>query len=282
MRFLDSSELGRYVRVTKTSDNHFFMEWRLSQSDSSNPDPLSDYKIILSHSESPESEFIAIKDDAGLDIEFNCDTSTSFMWLEDIYDFNRQFYIKFDLYQISSGTKVDSKTTHCYGQADGIANVVAFNEGLLYRSWTGYQTKIWRIKAEGARCPECWNEFTQSSNKSYCGTCDGSGFVSGHFNPITTQVAFEYGNKSQQTTQVSIETKQQMQARLSNYPMVRPGDLIMNCDTAQRFIVEKIQLTQLPNIRRKKEQLSGGTFIVSQILVLQELTATDPEYKKFI
>lgn len=284
MRQFDRSEMGRYVNATKTVENTFGLEWLIDDDVAEDPvvvTPIEDYSVMLSHSESPETgfEYITSTDpDTGDEtvIIYPCDSVSAAIWDEVNYDFNRKFYFKFEL--VYDSEVVDTIVKPCFGQMDGISAVVAANERLLYRNWTGYPAAIWRRKAEGTHCPECWNPYTQSVDKSHCSTCQGTGFTSGYYNAIETQISFEYGNSVSQRTQVSEETKTEIQARMTNYPLMRPGDMVLNKDTAQRFVVNRIQTTQLPNLRRKKESLSGGTFIISQILFLKELASDDTEY----
>ena len=278
MKHFDTSELGRYVRATKTPVNTFFIEWNLVETDI--PGTLdADYQVTVDFSESPETDWAPILDDIGVPIAINYGDAYSYTWASIVYDFNRKFYFRLHLVYIPTLVEVESTVKYPFGQADGLALVVSRNEALLYRNWTGYPAEIWRAKHEGTTCPECWNPYTQTSSKSHCETCDGSGFLKGHFDPIKVQIAFEYGNETMVTSQAEIVTKGQMQARASNYPMISPEDLVLDMTNAKRFVVKDVQLTQLPNIRRKKSDLSGtNVYIISQILTLVEITSSDIEY----
>lgn len=287
MRQFDRSAMGRYVGASKTADNKFGLEWLVTADVLEDPvvvTDLGDYVVEISHSESPETGFEYIMEpnpDPDLpDIhkQYSCDTVSAAVWNKTNFDFNRHFYFRFEL--ITGGAVVDTVVKHCFGQMDGVAAVVAANERLLYRNWAGYPASIWRRKAEGTHCPECWNPYTQSQDKSHCETCQGTGFTSGYYDAVHTQISFEYGNRVMTTTQTAEETKTEVQARMTNYPMVRPGDVVMNNDTAQRFVIKRVQTTQLPNIRRKKNGLSGRTFVISQILFLTELSSSDTEYSR--
>lgn len=297
------------VRVDKTQSNGFFIDWVVSDDGTAVlpalPDDPDDYQIKISVSESPESEFVYLTmpdpaPDPGPDIDLvvDCALASSYEWTQEQPDFNRHFYFKVELYHkevpaVIADPDADpvvvghaaippvfvtSQTTHCFDKYDGISLSIHRAERLLYRNYAGYPAKLWRKKMTEEYCPECWNPYTQTVQKSNCSTCSGTGRVKSYYNAISVQCAFEYGNKTQQTSQVSVLEVQKMQARITNYPMVRPGDLILNADTAQRFIIEQVQLTQLPNVRRTKATLSGKTYIVSQILVLKELTPSDIEY----
>jgi hypothetical protein len=68
---------------------------------------------------------------------------------------------------------------------------------------------------------------------------------------------------------------------MTNYPLVRASDLIYMIEDARRFVIQKVDYTKLPNFSKERRGLSMGSeqdYIVSQILTLVELVASDPEY----
>jgi hypothetical protein len=80
---------------------------------------------------------------------------------------------------------------------------------------------------------------------------------------------------SQKEWENTFDTKR---ARISNYPLVRPKDLIVNLDDNKRYVIMHVETTKLPKISENVSVLSKQNYIVSQLLTLEELNTDDNEY----
>ncbi len=65
---------------------------------------------------------------------------------------------------------------------------------------------------------------------------------------------------------------------MSNYPLVRPKDVIINSDDNKRYRIKHVETTKLPMLSSNSNLLSRMNYIISQILTLEELVSTDIEY----
>lgn len=264
------------VQVDSTANNSFQLVWDLIGLDG---ELASDYEVGFAVSESPVDLFEVLNDPLGDPVRIDCGVSNQYLDNAPTYDFNRFFYFDVSLYlKLSPTVVVDHFVTHIRDRSDGVSLAIANIERLILNNYQGYRTGVIKRKVGGLRC-SCWNEFTGTSNSGHCSICNGSTYIVGYYDPIMVKMSFEYGNRISQTSQTQQQTLGTIQARMGNYPMVRPGDIVVNLETAQRFAVTNpVQYTQLPQMRRSKADTSRKPFIVSQILVLKELSADDNEY----
>jgi hypothetical protein len=284
--------------IRKTDDNKFYMEWVflpipvvVDPLDPPVPvETVDDYIFKVKVSESPDFGFEYIQelviippDTIGTweDVVVDGAGATGFLWPEPQLNFNRHFYFKIEAFLKTDPSIVtNSMTQHIAGRPDGITMSITAIEQMLYRNYYGAPAKVYKKKITAGRCPECYNPYTETLDKSTCHSCNGTGYLDSYYDAASIQMSFEYGNKTQQAGQTQTVTQDQMSARASNIPIVRPGDLILNTDTGERFLVNNpVQYTQLPRVRRSANELSQKPYVVSQILSLKRLASTDPEYK---
>ena len=162
--------------------------------------------------------------------------------------------------------------------SDGIHEVMRYNEELLYEHYQGEPCLIIKKKSFGARCPNCWSQLRQQMVKSHCDVCKGSGFVTGYYQAIKEQVSFDSDPKKSDSQKEWENVYDTIRARISNYPLVRPKDLIVNLDNNKRFVITHVETTKLPKLSEDSVKLSKQNYILSQLLTLEELNPDDNEY----
>ena len=128
------------------------------------------------------------------------------------------------------------------------------------------------------RCPECWNPIQFLRMKTHCATCRGTGFLEGFYRGIPIQIAFDPNPKAAQSNLSGEIAVSDVRARMSNFPLVSPRDLIVQTDNNLRFTISKIDITKLPVLSTGRRCKSGSSHIVSQLLNLEELSPDDPKY----
>ena len=204
-----------------------------------------------------------------------------FEWDDEQFNFDRYYYFTVEAYLKTAPTViVASRQEHISGRPDGIAMAIIQIERRYNKTYVGAPSTIWKVRVVNGSCPECWNELTRTTMKSNCSTCHGTGYLNDYYSGFSAEIAFEYGNIAEQGDQTSTQINTTTSARMSNYPIVRPGDIILNNDNGQRYVVNNpVQRTQLPRVRRSKTELAQKPAIISQILNLRLLAPKDPEYR---
>jgi len=270
------------VEVIKTKENFFYLDWDLEQNDPAPipPESIDDYKFQIYWARDPASGFLAVLDDSGNPVEIDGAIGPlSYTHRVKQYDFEQEQYYKiYAIQKIDPFVTLFSWIVFIGMYEDGIHETMRYAEDLLYSRYYGEPCVIIKRKSFGTRCPECWSPERQQRNKSHCETCDGSGFLAGFYQPISIQISFDSNpakNDLQKEWENSYNTKR---ARLSNYPLVRPKDLIVNLDDNKRYVIAHVETTKLPKLSPSISVLSKQNYILSQLLTLEELNTDDNEY----
>ena len=296
------------IEVIKTKENWFYIEWDMT------PGPgesIDDYKFHIYWSFDPASGFIAVTDESGDPIEIDGAVGPlSYTHEHNQYNFNKDRYYKvlaIDKYPpvtaeaiavfgqtaeedplliatfgyINSGDLVDgffSDMVWIGMYKDGVHETIKHAEDTLYTMYHGEPCMVIKRKSFGARCPVCWSNERRQVTKSHCDTCHGTGFVIGYYQPILVQITFDSDPRKadgQKEWENVFDTKR---ARLCNYPLLRPKDLIVNTNDYKRYVITHVETTKLPKLSESAVVLSKQNYILSQLLTLEELNPDDNEY----
>ena len=266
------------VEVIKTKDNFHFIEWVPSFDGGEIQD---DYNFKIFWSNDPASGFLAIVDGLGNDVIIDGAVGPlTYLHQRKHYDFNKDYY-----YYIKAIRKSDSVETNSTppvfinNRFNGIHDTMRYAEFVLKGNYDGEPVKVLKRKGWGTRCPDCWSPELRQIIKSHCTTCLGTGLIVGYYQAIEIQISFDSDPKksdSQQNYENTFDTKR---ARMSNYPLVRPKDLIFNDDDNKRYRVKHVETTKLPKLSDfDSGDLSKMNYIISQIMTLEELVTSDIEY----
>jgi len=268
--------------VIKTEDNFHFLEWSATPE---GVEALDEWEVVFQFSIDPVSKFQDVTDFTGDQIIIQADTATTHKHDRRHYDFNKDYYYKMTIREIANpGNSVTSSTVWICMSFDGVHDVMRYNETVLYDIYHGEPCKIIKKKNFGTRCPDCWSVNRLQRTRTHCDTCKGTGFLDGWYDPIEIQISFDSDPKktdSQKDFENVYDTKR---ARLSNYPLVKPKDIILNLDKAKRYTIEHVETTKLPNLATENDpgppnvNMSKANYIVSQLLTLQEIVTDDNEY----
>jgi len=82
--------------------------------------------------------------------------------------------------------------------------------------------------SEVSRCPKCWDKETQQVIYSNCTVCAGTSYVGttkGYYHPILTLVDIKPSPATNQIEDTA-QAPNQTEARMANYPILRPNDII--------------------------------------------------------
>lgn len=294
------------VEVVKTKENGFYIEWDLQPdptTTTTTPGPgtttttipapgttttttaaptyesIDDYNFQIHWAKDPASGFLPVLDNTGTPIEIDGaigPLSYTHTLLQ--YDFNQDRYYKILAINKYTLEEFFSQTVFIGNYFDGVHDTMRYAESVLYNYYTGEPCLIIKKKTFGARCPNCWSNERQQMVKSHCTVCNGSGYATGFYQPIRTQISFDSDPKksdSQKEFENVFDTKR---GRISNYPLVRPKDIIVNIDDNKRYVITHVETTKLPHLSAYHLHLSKQNYIVSQLLIFEELNTDDNEY----
>jgi hypothetical protein len=267
------------VEVVKTKNNTFFLEWDVSVAPGG-VESVDDYLFEIYWSYDPVSDFLPIKGVDGNNVRIDGAIGPlSYDHSFPQYDFNKdRFYKILSIKKANQNDKFFSKIVFIGNIHDGVSDSIRHAESVLYDFYVGEPCHVIKKKSSGTRCTRCWSESRQQRLYGQCDVCKGSGFISGYYQPIDVQISFDSDPVKSDVQRTFENVKDTVKARLSNYPTLRPKDIIINKDDYKRYVVSHVDTTKLPSLSQSKVKLSRSNYIISQILILEELDPTDNEY----
>lgn len=270
------------IEVIKTQENNHYIEWDMTPE--FNGDLTDDYNFKISWSEDPSSGFIFVTDEHNVQIVIDgADGPLSYTHPRRQNDFSINYYYKIHCIKKDSPfTEIVSDAQFIGDAFQGFHLVMKRNEQLLMDQYAGNPSTVIKKKSFGTHCTNCWDNLRKQTYKSKCPICNGTGLVVGYYQPISIQIAWGASQSVGVVQESGKDVTGQIQVRMSNYPIVKPGDLIINNDTNRRYkILSPISRSEAP-LRATFEdgvrKLSRSNYIVSQLLILKEIVSSDPEY----
>lgn len=272
------------VEVIKTEQNFFHIEWEVAASPVADtppatPDTIDNYTFQIYWARDPASGFIPVLDSYLTPIEIDGAVGP-LIYLHKLeqYDFNQDSYYKILATKKDQTESFFSKMVFVGNLFDGIQDSIRYVEDVLHRLYYGEPSKLIKRKSFGARCSKCWSEERQQRILSHCDTCNSTGYGVGFYKPIPVQMSFDSSPKKSDSLKDYENSFDIKRARLSNYPIVRPKDVVVNSDNNRRYVVTHVEVTKLPMISTFEKKFSRQNYILSQMLVLDEIISSDDEY----
>lgn len=243
------------IKTVPLSTKELYVEWKDLKGDT--------FKVLRSHS--PKDQFEVVAEDVVMN--HFVDTKVNFL------NHSLKYYYRIEGYV--NGDKVDETDVETlrYQPKDNIANVVIHEAKVALRVMKNPPVALLIKRRDGGEgdktCPECWNPITKRVRFADCDTCNGTGIIVGGYYPpikflISTDIsAFVDESGMLDSDEVS---KTPVNAWLANYPLITPGDVIV--DTM--------------NYRYRVTQVTPRTksrYIIRQILSMVPIEMGDPAYK---
>lgn len=272
---------GQIEAIKLIEENQYWIEWSTYDDGGTPSESSSDFNFKILASEDKESAFVYLKDSLGVDIVVDGALNSHYLIPKDQFNFNKFYWFKVQAIQKTNPLRTIINGPVSDGSSgDGVSKTIMYNERLLYNRYTGSPFKLFKKRETNNRCPECWDKYQQRRKKTDCATCNGTGYTDGGFYfPIEAQISTEATTRKNLPSESAEEALVDSRARLSNYPIVRPKDMIMDLSNGERFIVVHVSTTELPNRSPNRNILSKMSFVISQILDLRELHPEDSEYR---
>lgn len=114
---------------------------------------------------------------------------------------------------------------------------------LLFREYIGRPCLIYGRRTFGKKCTECVDALTSVQLTTNCTSCYGVGYARGYHNPMYAYVNLGPDVKVTTPTEQLISQQHTVQARMSVYPLVKPGDLLIE-EEGTRWRVQNVSHTE--------------------------------------
>lgn len=136
---------------------------------------------------------------------------------------------------------------------------------LLFREYTGRPCLVYGRRTFGKKCTECVDAVTSVQLTANCESCYNVGYARGYHNPMYAYINLGPDIKAITPSEQLISQQHTTQGRMSVYPLIKPGDLIVE-EEGTRWRVQNVSHT---------ERLRAP---VQQILSLFRIPEGDIEY----
>lgn len=141
------------------------------------------------------------------------------------------------------------------------------DEYILMKKLAGMEYYLLKRRHFGVRCPNCYDRITRTVTLSNCGTCYGTSWTSGYFNPVAI-----LGRRSVSQIQAGMSPQAKMeinatQIQFLDFPRIDEEDVIVEKANNRRFIVKSRYFTSMKSIP------------VHQTVSVSELERNSVEYK---
>lgn len=132
---------------------------------------------------------------------------------------------------------------------------------------TGVPCLVYNRRSTGVYCTKCFDKIQKKRLFSGCKTCFDTGWVGGFYDPIDCYVDITPNQKSLQIAPWGSVQENESPMMLSNFPVVNPGDVIRELESARMWRVVRINVTE------KRRAL------MVQFPTMTEIKPGDVEYK---
>jgi hypothetical protein len=182
----------------------------------------------------------------------------------------RQLY-----YRIQSTQKADSQNIEYSDPVTQAADIdligaeIQMLERTVLREFNGRMCWVFPARTFGQYCPHCMDAGkggTMRKLRSGCPTCYDRNYARGYMDPIELWVQFDPSPKADQQIQTGNTQQVNTTARLVNYPLIKPDDVIVEMEN-RRWRVTRVSMT---------ERLRA---VVHQELTLHEIVKGDIEFQ---
>lgn len=226
-------------------------------------DTLNNYKVTLEKSESPIDGFEEIATiDASVKIYLDKNIK--------IFRFWKNYFVRIKIINKTTGetTYTDAYTIEYPPNIEALELIRRTKITLENKRFgNGVECEVFIRKTGGPRCQECYDALKKRSIKSNCENCYGTSYDGGYYKPIKTYINFSPDQKNLMVSDIGNISTSVHTAMLSNYPILKPGDLIVDRRLARIWTAEKIS-----TVERRRH-------LIKQYVALKEEEKTSIVYK---
>lgn len=164
------------------------------------------------------------------------------------------------------GTFKDFGPETIQADPDLIAQAIRRNEQTLFTQIAGRRVWLFPKRTFGYRCASCWDFTLNARKRSSCLECFDTGFLRGYLDPIEVWMQIDPHARNVQLQPQQMDTQAATTARMTFYPTVKPGDVIVEQENIRWRVAEV----------RNTERLRAP---IRQEMRLNAIQPSDIEYK---
>ena len=189
--------------------------------------------------------------------------------LKDVFSFHdpivaqkskwRQWFYKVRVTEDATELFVESAIASNDAKPDRIALAIIAKQDNLLKRFTGVPAFILKERTFGQRCGLCFDTRKMRRKTDNCGQCFNTGFVGGFFDPIPTFANLNPSAKTIQFAHFGEVHPDQVAAWISNFPEVKPRDILVEENDGKRWRIIKVEPT------RKRRSVVHQTLLLAQI-----------------
>jgi hypothetical protein len=135
--------------------------------------------------------------------------------------------------------------TNLSGKQYHLKRKILRDETIMLKKLNGTKVAVLKRMHWGPRCTQCYDQYTRAATRGNCTTCFGTTFIPGYFSPIVT-----FARRSPVGVDVTTGEHGKVEATtakvmLLDVPQVEPDDVLVFLGDNRRFVVNKVQPTEL-------------------------------------
>lgn len=157
---------------------------------------------------------------------------------------NKPVYYKIILRKISTQEHIESSVAALEGDLDIVGMYVVEEHNFLLEDVIGVPSLVYQRRRSGIQCTKCFDPIQKKRMISQCGTCYGTNWVGGFYNPIDCYIDFAPNPKTVQIQQWGEVQPNETQILMSNFPELSPGDIIREIRQGRLWRVTQVTETE--------------------------------------
>lgn len=182
---------------------------------------------------------------------------------------NVEFFYRATL-KDSNGEKIDTKIGHVkQRKPDTLAGAITHKHKVILDVIDNDDVVLLSKKRYGERCSKCWDPIRKQPSRSYCSNCYNTGYSGGFYPPEPIKIS--YMNSPSESRSVERDgtsgSDSPINAWTLNYPLIYPGDIIVDLDN-NRFRISQVNKTTKNN-----------THILRHVMSMTRIPKSDIIYK---
>lgn len=219
----------KIANVTKNiNDKTIFLEWK------DVPSKAINYRILYTLDETVVDDWTVV----GI---------TSNTFYQDPFNYKNSILNKRIIYKIQALDSTDTVIDELVINSDRLPrelldrtlNILEYKANVAFRNsnWSD-PVYILKKRKSGTRCTNCYSRDMRASSDPECGTCYGTGFVGGYYDPIPTYMLVLQENiKKKAINEYSATSYSDITATFPSFPLVEGGDYVL-VEGVGRFLVQ--------------------------------------------
>lgn len=130
------------------------------------------------------------------------------------------------------------------GEIDLVGLYVVDEHNFLLSDVVGVPSLVFQRRRGGIPCTNCFDKIQRKRLTSSCSVCYGTNWVGGFFSPIDLYIDFSPNPKNASIEQFGEVQQNETSAMMSNFPIVAPGDVIMEVRERRMWRVVLVNETE--------------------------------------